>query len=416
MAPRIGLIVQLFLRASRVQHKRAALTIAAIAWGSLTLLLLLAFGEGLKRQMLLARIGMGTNLAIVWPGETGRAWQGLPPGRPIRPRLEDIEFLESRLPGDVVGEIKNWETSFSYAGKTVNGMLTGASWRYGELRNFIARPGGRFLNALDETGKRRVAFVGDERAKELFGEEEPVGKTLLINSTPYTVIGVMKKKLQMGTYGGPDATNVVIPITTYKAQFGTERLGNIVLRARTPEEMPLLLRSFRAAMGGRYRFDPEDERVFGIWDTVGRANVLGNMLLGIEVFLGVIGGLTLIVGGVGVANIMYAVVKERTREIGVKMALGARPGWITAPIVLEAVTYTVAGGLLGTVAAVLIVSLLGMLPTEGNQALEFLGKPTLSMPIGLAAAGVLGAIGLLAGYFPARRAATIDPAQTLRYE
>ena len=139
-------------------------------------------------------------------------------------------------------------------------------------------------------------------------------------------------------------------------------------------------------------------------------------MLGLELFFGIIGGLTLVIGGVGVANIMYAVVKERTREIGVKMALGARRSWITGPFIIEGVVYTLVGGLFGAVIAIVIVTLLGLIPQKGNDVLEFLGKPTLSWPIALATMAILGAAGLLAGYFPARRAAGIDPAATLRYE
>ncbi len=156
--------------------------------------------------------------------------------------------------------------------------------------------------------------------------------------------------------------------------------------------------------------------MFGVWDTVKSSGTMENILLGIQIFLGLIGGLTLMIGGVGVANIMYAVVKERTREIGVKMALGARPGWITGPLILEGLAYTLVGGLLGMILAILLVLMLDLIPTEGNKALEFLGKPTLSPSIGVATAAVLGAIGLIAAYFPARRAASVDPAETLRYE
>ena len=140
------------------------------------------------------------------------------------------------------------------------------------------------------------------------------------------------------------------------------------------------------------------------------------IMLGIQLFLGTIGALTLIVGGIGVANIMYAVVKERTSEIGVKMALGARSEWITGPLVLEGLTYTLIGGALGVIMAAGVIMILDLVPTEGNEALQMLGKPTLSVPIAIANASILGTIGLLAGYFPARRAALVDPAETLRYE
>ena len=220
----------------------------------------------------------------------------------------------------------------------------------------------------------------------------------------------------MGAYGGPDASHGVIPISTFRAQFGSERLSNLVLKPERPELMPAVLRGVRETLGAKYGFDPSDERALPVWDTVESSAVLRNMLLGIQVFLGIIGALTLVVGGIGVANIMYAVVKERTREIGVKMALGARPGWITGPLILEGLTYTVLGGVIGLLMATALIALLQLLPTDGNEALEMLGKPTLSARIALANALVLGTIGLAAGYFPARRAATVDPAETLRYE
>jgi putative ABC transport system permease protein len=226
----------------------------------------------------------------------------------------------------------------------------------------------------------------------------------------------MQRKLQMGTYGGPDAQGTVIPITTFKAQFGRDRLTNFVIRPENPAHMKSAIRSVREVLASKYQFDPEDEPALGVWDTVESGKIMRNVLIGIQMFLGIIGGLTLLIGGVGVANIMYATVKERTREIGVKMALGARAGWVTGPLVLEGLLYTVTGGLVGLTIAVLLIVLLGLLPTEGNQALEFLGKPTLSPLVGVASAAVLGIIGLLAAYFPARRAAAVDPAETLRYE
>lgn len=415
---RPGLVLQLFWRTSRVQRKRAVLTVAAIAWGSLSLVMLLAFGEGLKRQLTLAGAGMGSNLAIMWPGETTIPFQGMPAGRPIRPRISDIELLESRMEGmvGVSGEMTNWRAAFTWGDRTVNSRVTGASLVYGQMRNQIPRVGGRFLNPLDDAQRRRSVFLGFDLAEDLFGEVDPVGETLLVDNVPYTVVGVMVEKIQNNSYGGMDKDHAIVPIRTFWAQYGRDRLNVLVIKPLDPMTMPAKIRQVREILGGKYGFSPEDERVLGTWDTVESSAIMRNMMLGIQMFLGIIGALTLTVGGIGVANIMYAVVKERTREIGVKMALGARPGWVTGPIVLEGLTYTLLGGLLGLLMATTVILLLGLVPTEGNDALVMMGKPTLSIPIASATAGILGIIGLLAGYFPARRAAGVDPAQTLRYE
>ncbi len=415
---RMKLIFQLFVRASQLQKKRAILTVAAIAWGTVAILLLLSFGEGLKNQMMRGRRGMGENLSVIWPGETSKPWKGLPAGRPIRPIADDVEYLRQRLPDleAVIGECHNWGVILTNGRNTITGHVIGTNWIYGEVRNHIPQPGGRFFNALDEDQKRRVIFLGDLLSEKLYGKEDPVGKTLLVDGAPYLVIGVMKPKLQMGNYAGMENDHAVIPITTYVAQFSRQRLNNLVIKVKAPQDMPQALARFKEALAARYRFDPDDPKVFGIWDTVKSSEIMGNIMIGLQLFLGIIGGLTLMIGGIGVANIMYAVVKEKTREIGIQMAMGARPSWITGPFVLQGVLYTFLGGVFGIVIAVVIVTLLSLLPTQGNDALEFLGKPTLSWQIGAATALILGVIGVLAGYFPARRAAAIDPAETLRYE
>jgi putative ABC transport system permease protein len=414
----LGVVLNLFLSSSRLQRKRAVLTIASIAWGSVALLLLLAFGQGLKDQLSVANRGMGTNIAVLWASETTKTWQGLPAGRSIRFLPEDVAMLKERVPGldGAVGEFVTWGANFTNGKKTFNAQLIGTEAVYGDLRNHVAKPGGRFLSESDIELRRRVVFLGGELAKDLFGEDDPVGRPLLINAMPFTVVGVLEERMQMGTYGGPDKNHAVIPITTFQSQIGRKYLANIVIRAADPSTMKACLEEVTKAFAGKYGFDPSDDRVIRTWDTVEGQKVMRNILMGIQIFLGIIGGLTLMIGGVGVANIMYATVKERTREIGVKMALGARPSWITGPLLLEGLAYTVVGGLLGLLGATLIIIGIGFVPTEGNDALQFLGKPTLSPAVGFISAAILGLIGLTAAYFPARRAAGVDPAQTLRYE
>jgi putative ABC transport system permease protein len=412
------IILTLFGSSSQLQKKRAFLTIAAIAWGTVAILLLLAFGEGLSRQLDKNRRSTGENIAVMWPGETTKAFKGLPPGRPIRPRIDDIDFLRERMPEvkSVFGEVVSWRTNISYGRKTVNGRVIGTNVAYGEARKHYPQSEGRFFGPEDMQERRRVIFLGNDMAREIFGDEQPVGKTLLINNSPYTVIGVMQKKTQMGMYGGPDANHGVIPITTFKAQFGREQLNNLLIETYKPEDMKPALKKLNVILAGKYGYDPTDERVMQPWDMVKSGQVTRNIGIGIELFLGIVGALTLLIGGVGVANIMYAVVKERTREIGVKMALGAKRRWIVVPFVLEGLLYTLIGGAMGITIAMLLVSAASFIPIESNKVLSFLGRPTVSPQIGVFTSLILGAIGLVAGYFPAQRAASVDPAATLRYE
>jgi putative ABC transport system permease protein len=416
---RIGLIWTLFRRSAHIQKKRMAMTVAAISWGTLSIVLLLSFGVGLERNFSKGSKGLGEGIIVVWPGATGKAFAGFPQGRALQFTEEDVALLRASIPelGAASSEMRRWGTNVTFDRKTMSKAVVGVDPDYGEMRNQIPQAGGRFIDVLDASEKRRVAFLGNKTKDELFGEEDAIGRTILLNKTPFTVIGVMQKKIQMGTYSGPDENNVIVPISTFRALFGRRTLSNFVVKGTDPTSNDALKKQLFAVLGGKMRFDPTDERALQTWDTIESQRITANISIGIKIFLGVIGGLTLLIGGVGVANIMYAVVRHRTREIGVQMALGARRSYVLGPLVVESLSLTAIGGLIGTSVGVGVVHLLAFVQSKSNSdALQFLGAPTFSLGVAATTVLLLGGIGFLAGYFPSRRAVRIQPAAALRYE
>jgi putative ABC transport system permease protein len=417
---RVGLILHLFRSAAKIQRKRMLLTVSAIAWGTIAIVLLLSFGEGLKTSFMKGQRGLGDGIAVSWGGQTQKPWLGFAPGRSIRLAPEDVGLLLANVPevAAASGEMVRYGVQLSVGAKSVNKRVVGVEPVWGTLRSQIPEAGGRFLDVLDLRLKRRVIFLGNEVRDDLFGKgADPVGRTVLVNRAPFTVVGVLKKKLQMGAYGGPDGQACMIPLTTFEAVMGNRRLDNLVFRPHAADQMPVAKRRFYEVMAARYRFDPTDERALPIWDTAEGQATLGKIMIGIELFLGIIGALTLLIGGVGVANIMYAAVTARTREIGILMALGARRSYVTGPLVLESLALTFLGGVVGIGIGAGIVRLLAFVQSKAqNAAMEFLGEPQLSLPIAVVTVLLLGALGLLAGWFPSRRATSIHPAQVLRFE
>jgi putative ABC transport system permease protein len=412
----LALVLRLFRADLGHQTKRIVLTVLAIAWGTLSIVLLLSFGEGLKRAFARGTRGMGEGIAVVWPGATTRAYMGLPSGRPIPLKEEDPDLLRSRIPEIAALSVEFAKfASLAVGAKTINARVRGVDPEFGELRNLLPQPAGRFLNAIDMAEKRRVVFLGEGLANDLFGTEDVVGKTLQINQSSFLVVGVAQRKIQMGMYNGPDKNQATIPASTFKSTYTDAKIQNLVYRPVSPELGDMAKAQLYRVMGAKYHFDPEDTRSLGIWDTRENQRITDNIAFGIQIFLGIIGALTLFVGGMGVANIMYAVVKERTREIGVKMALGAKQRQVMLPFVLEALLMTVLGGVLGTAISLGLIALIAALPLK-NEAFEFMGRPTFSPAIAAATAMVLGTIGSLAGFFPAKRAASVNPAVSLRYE
>lgn len=415
----LRLIVRLFRSAAKIQRKRMVLTVMAITWGTISIVLLLSFGEGLKRSLIEGSTGMGVGLLIVWPGQTTIAFAGLPQGRPIKLVDEDVTLLEQNIPelAAAAGEKVRWDMQVTRGRTSLNKRVVGTTPVFGEMRNQRPQAGGRFLDARDQELKRRVVFLGDKLKEELFDAAPAVGETVSVNQVPFTVIGVMQPKKQTSTYYGPDAEAAILPMSTFEVLTGRRYLSNLVLKPQSPDLMPTVKRRLFEVLGGRYRFDPDDPRALGMWDTVESQKVMGNIMTGLEMFLGVIGGLTLLIGGVGVANIMYAAVKHRTKEIGVEMALGARRLYVMGPLVLESLALTAIGGTAGVAVGWGLVELLGWIQTKANsEALNFLGRPTFSPGVAATTILLLGTIGFMAGYFPSRRAVSIQPADALRYD
>lgn len=413
----IPLLLAEFWSDLKAQRTRALLTLFAVFWGTLTIVLLLGFGEGLKRAMLEGGLGAGDRMFMVYGGETTEPFDGMPAGRQIRMVEDDLDLLMESIPQIDRGSVSygRWGTVLESDALTTTTMMEGVHPDFADLRSMFFVDGGRFLNDQDVAERRRVLFLGDSIAVRLFPDGDAIGGTVRIDGLPFTVVGTMASKAQMSMNNGPDADRAVIPATTFRTIYGPTRVNSILVRPRDIREASLVKRRLYEVLGARYTFDPDDTRALGIWDFIEEERMTRNISTGIQIFLGLVGALTLIVAGVGVANIMYVVVRERTREIGVKLAMGARRRHIMAQFVFEAVLICFAGGFAGLALGASIVAGVASLP-DANEAMFIIGNPTLSWPITLATVGMLVAIGVLAGVFPARRAAAMDPVESLRYE
>ena len=412
-----AIIYNVFIRDFKKQRKRITLTLLALCWGTLSIMLLLGFGEGLQQQMTIVGKGMGDGIAIMWGGQTSIPYKGMGKGRPIRFYADDIEYLRKTMPEleMVGGEISMWGVRIKYKDNLVSEHVVGVTPNYEIMRNMIPEAGGRMINEKDMQLTRRVAFLGDNLKERLFGPDDAVGAQILVNGTPFTVIGVLKHKTQNSSYYGPDENMMVIPLTTAATMYGTPRIQNIVYKPADLSQNAAVERRMFEVLGAKYRFDPDDDRALSVWDTVEGKREFTKLLIGVKIFLGIIGGLTLLIAGVGVANIMYVSIRERTREIGVKMAMGARRSYILAQFLIEALMITFIGGALGMAISYILTESFKRLPMD-SMVLEQLGRPTLSMEIGILTIAILGVMGVLSGLFPAMKAASVNPVESLRYE
>lgn len=399
---------QLF-RDVRNEKLRTFLTVFGIVWGTVAISLMLAFGTGLHKQLIKNTAGLGDRIVIVWAGLTSIPHEGLGKGRRLRVAEEDIQAIRTEVQGlkRVSGEYMN-SMRLDYGTKTISVDISGVASEFGEMRNLIPEAGGRFINPLDEESQRRVVFIGDELKTNIFGESDAIGKTILLNQSPFQVVGVLKTKPQDSSYSGRDKEKGFIPASTYRALTGEKYIDNIVLQAANPSQTKALIEELRAAFGKRLRFNKDDKEALSIWDTTEQFEFFDLFMLAFNAFLGIIGVLTLVVGGIGVSNIMNVIIEERTREIGIKMALGAKQRWIMMQFLLETMLVTAFGGMIGFAISYGICAVF----PEGPQ--EYVGKPELSPMVAVLTATALGIVGLLAGYFPARDASRLDPVVAMK--
>ena len=279
-------LASLFLGDIDKHRKRMLLTLSAIAWGTLSILLLLSFGEGLRKQMGRSTKGLGINIVILYGGQTSKVYKGLPKGRTIRFTVEDAQLLKNRIPeiSNISPEFDYWGATFTYKEKTLTERFTGVGPAFEDMRTHYPDMGGRFINTSDIENRRRVIFLGDDLSQRLFEDDDPIGKEISINNIPFTVIGVMIDKLQMSIYGGPDEDKGVIPYTTLKSLYGRHYVSRIVYQVEDPDVAPKVEKMVWKVLGAKYKFADDDSQAIAVWDVVEQNRVTNTVMKGIQIF------------------------------------------------------------------------------------------------------------------------------------
>ncbi|MEW6412763.1 MAG: ABC transporter permease [Candidatus Zixiibacteriota bacterium] len=403
--------IKQFLNDMRRQKLRTAMTMFGIFWGTCSIVLLFGFGKGITEAQLKSQRGMGENIAIFWGQLTAKEFQGLPKGRAIRPTAEDVSLIKSKTQHfqRISPEYINWNVNVRYGKQSTLRSIHGIWPEYGPMRNVNPTFGSRFINDRDLDERRRVCFIGNLLKEDLFGDEDAVGKEILINGMPFTVVGHMVKKQQNSSYSGRDSRAIFIPLTTFESMYSRRYVNNFVGQCWPNGSMEEARKEVFEILGAKYRFDPTDREAISVWDTTKGFAFLKNFFMAFSMFLVGIGVATLITGGIGVTNIMNVVLEERTKEIGIKMALGARKSFILWQFVFETLLITGVGGVLGFLFAWLIIAIFPSLNLG-----DFVGTPSVDFGAAVSTMAILGLVGLGAGIFPARRAANLQPVQALK--